>query len=382
MMIKLSQRACVLLWALSSIPAFAEDQVTPVYQHEGGAAVEGGGDWSSYQSDDAAGSVTAASLLGISGDVVANVENIRDIVVAFKGASEGGGNGTLALAVAPARTAWSPFDLPDYRNHDYVRLLSSTTLSYAQGQAKIGDIDYERQAAAIEMSYIFNRSDDPVIAFDDALHDQAVTERKDKCTVQAELFKQANQVGGQEDDKPIFDAVKACDQIVQASLRWNRSNASFSYGQGWIKPHDGGDQSSLGKTLAVSLTYGFEHLDGGRLDLKNRAALAVTYRRSLSEPVLQTLGTASVERKDTSLLVARLTFGSDTIRALAEFSDAGSRDITASQRTFKQALGVDLRLIKGAWVNLRFGRLSDVGGDGKETASLLSLSYSPSALLN
>ena len=64
-----------------------------------------------------------------------------------------------------------------------------------------------------------------------------------------------------------------------------------------------------------------------------------------------------------------------------EVSDARSREITASQRAFKQALGLDYRITDGAWINLRVGKQRTVDGTDDETGTLFNVSYSPEALL-
>jgi hypothetical protein len=186
---------------------------------------------------------------------------------------------------------------------------------------------------------------------------------------------------------PDADEVKkrftACKDAAIKALRWNRSQSFASLATGWIKPTDGSPkQESLGRTAVVGLIYGFDGVD--LLGLKDRAALAVSFRKTWDEPVLSSLVTGPVQNKDSSLFVARLTGGSDRFRALVEGSNAKARDgTTPSQRAFKAALGVDVKLpYEGLWVSLRVGRQKTVAGDDTEVGSLLTISYSPTALLS
>lgn len=120
------------------------------------------------------------------------------------------------------------------------------------------------------------------------------------------------------------------------------------------------------------------------MGLKDRAALAVSFRRTWDEPVLSSLVTGPAQEKDSSLLVARLTGGSDRFRALIEGSNAKAREgTTPSQRAFKAAIGVDVKLpYEGLWVSLRVGKQETVTGDDTEVGSFLNISYSPTALLS
>lgn len=361
---------------LNTMAIAAESEPTGIYHNSAG---KGPTDWAKYLADDAAGSVTAAGLLGISGDVVTNVENLRDVVVSFKGLRTDEGKGTLGISVTPAMTAFSPVSLANYRDHSWIRFLSSTTLSYAQGSADIDDAEYDRQAVAAQLSYVFRSADDPIIAFDKAARGDpdAITVCKIKAAVDLENMKEEGKDDEVAFNKKLNEAVAECDKNVKAALRWNRSGASIAYGHGWIKPKSGGKQGNLGNTVAVTGTYGFEQFDS----LENKAAITAIWRLSSDEPVLESLATDAIVRKDRSLLVGRLTFGSEKLRALIEVSDAKSDDITASQRTFKKALGVDLRLLEGTWINFRVGRQRNIEGTDDETASVVSVSYSPSALL-
>lgn len=134
---------------------------------------------------------------------------------------------------------------------------------------------------------------------------------------------------------------------------------------------------SFGRTLAVRVIYGF----GNAADATRGYALTANYRRTEREPVHASITLPETAFKNSSLLVGRLTGGSDAMRIFAEFSNARSREVTASQRAFKRALGMDFRAFERTWLNLRIGKQRTIDGATTETGSLLSLTYSPKAVL-
>ena len=66
---------------------------------------------------------------------------------------------------------------------------------------------------------------------------------------------------------------------------------------------------------------------------------------------------------------------------MIEASNAKSDQITASQRVFKSAFGIDYRVSDGVWLNFRLGKQRKIDGTGDEIGSFFGLSVSPSALL-
>ena len=379
----------------------------------------GSKDWSSYLADTSQANISAAGLLGISGESITTVENLRDLVVSLKGLDNNGDKATLAIAVNPGRTGISPIGLADYARSPLMRLLANTTFAYAQGGTEISDISFERRAVSVETSATLFAEDDIVVAFPRAVAkaetegcknilDSAYTaamqyrvkQQGDSRSVHdmsaEELGALKAQVktlplGGiqaqdittalsEKDKADLNEKSKTCYDTVKEKLRWNVSRVSLVYGQGWIKQKDsdGGDDS-LGRTFAASISYG---LDGTRDVLSDHVLLSATYRKTQNEPVLETLTTGAKTDRDTSLLSGRVTVGGSKIRAVVEGSDADSKEVTASQRAYKLALGIDFRLREALWINLRAGRQRSINGDSNETGSLLSISYSPSALLN
>ena len=367
--------------------------------------------WDDLLTDNAAGAVTAAGFLDISGDTVRPVENVRDLVVSLKGLESNGDKATLGLSITPARTRLMKPQLSRYADSTLYRLLSATTLSYAQGDATVEGRNYNRRAVAIDSGFFLSDEDDPVLALAKKDRDRGCplfARGSSPTGAAADMAARAGAAPpspppppfppttpGPDVGRPTPGAVvpkaaseseaadqkaksAACRDAVFKGLRWNRSYLSASLATGWGKPGDGGSQFRLGNTLAVGLVYGFDHLAA----LRDRAALTLAWRRTTDEPVLSTLDAAGVQTRDSSLLVTRLAAGSSTIRALLEVSNAKSGSgTTASQRAFTRALGLDLRVQEDLWLGLRFGRQRKIDGSGTEIGSLLSLSYSPTGLL-
>jgi hypothetical protein len=366
----------------------------------------GNENWDEYLVDTASGSVSASGLLGISGESVTTIENVRDVVVAARGLSSNESKESFGLSITPARTSITPMNLHSYANSWVRRLLGSLTFSYAQGGASIEGADYDRKAFAIDTNAFFFREDDPVVA-------TAIAYGSQECGILAAALPAQPPSGALRAEPPsvapsstvregavvpavvdpssaevqaIKQRADACRERTLNSMRWNRSQVSVAYGAGRINPDAGeGDERSMGRTVSASVIYGFDHVPatGHLLEaLRERLSLAINYRKSWDEPVLTTLGLPQIIEKDSSLTVVRLTGGSNSFRLLAEVSNATSRDITASQRAFKKALGVDVRIWENTWVNLRVGEQRTLDGTNNETGSLVSLSYSPTKLIN
>jgi hypothetical protein len=345
--------------------------------------VRGGANWSDLVADTTAGSVSAAGLLGVSGESVTTVENVRHLVVALQGMNADDSGTAMGVSITPARTSLAPMNLSSYADSWLMRLLGSLTFSYAQGPATIEHAEYRRKAYAIDTNFYLWPKDDPVLAYALAIPGCGILQRSEppvgsapdreterRPSVPAEDTSEAKEASD--------ERAAACRAQAIAGLRWNRSQISISYGDAKIEAKAiSKSEESFGRTLAVSVIYGFDHFDG----LRDGYALSLAYRRSDDEPVLATLAEPQTVFKDSSLLVARLSGGNSRSRLLLEASDASSRNITASQRAFKNAVGIDYKITDNAWLNLRVGRQYKIQGSGKETGSLLSLSYSPAALL-
>jgi hypothetical protein len=364
----------------------------------------GNENWDEYLVDTASASISASGFLGISGESVTTIENVRDVVIAARGLSSNESKESFGLSITPARTSIAPMNLHSYAQSRVRRLLGSLTLSYAQGGASIEGVDYDRKAFAIDTNAFFFREDDPVVA-------TAIAYGSPECGIlqsaqpqhpPGELSSALPAIGpapasregavvpavvapGSANEQATRQRADACRERALNTLRWNRSQVSVAYGAARIKGGDG-DERSMGKALSASVVYGFDHVPATTNDvlkrLRERLSLSVNYRKSWDEPLLATLALPQVTEKDSSLTVVRLTGGSNSFRLLAEVSDAQARDITASQRAFKKAIGVDVRIWENTWLNLRVGEQRTIDGADVETGSLVSLSYSPTQLIN
>ncbi|MFN0299757.1 MAG: hypothetical protein ACKVQU_05320 [Burkholderiales bacterium] len=343
--------------------------------------------WSDLYSDKAAAAVSATSMLGLKPDAIPVVENVRDIVVALKGASTGDKGQAFGLSITPARTSLTPMNLSTYASSNpFWRIVGSTNLSYAQGTAKIQGAEFDQWAVAIQTSFFFYPEDDPVLAL-------AIAHTSNECKVFPDAKPPSLPPGSLKPDpgpetpgsvtpKPAsadeIDRVgknsDACRKVVadRLSIRWNRSQMALSLGTGRIKPSNGsGDEVSLGSAAVVSTTWG----------IGKSWALSGALRHTKGEPIAASLLTTSPRTKSTNTGFLRVAGGSDHLRAVAQVSSVKNRELTTSEREFRHAVGLDFRLYSDLWINFRVGRQYKIVGDGMETAGLLTVSYSPTSLL-
>lgn len=349
---------------------------------EGASAVtEPDSAWSQYLTDVSPGSVSAAGMLGIAGESVTTIENVRNIVVALQGLSSADSDAALGLSITPARTSLLPMSLQSYSQSWLMRLLGSVTISYAQGPATIADVKYERKAYAVDTNWSLRAKDDPLLAVARQLGNCNLFPETPPAREQPHETVEGPAMSAEEASPAETEAVKQAMQNCLKDIHWNRSQVSLAYGEAHIRPDNNSKpEESLGRTLAVDVIYGFDGISAFPT-LQQNYGLMLSYRRTEDEPILNTLAAPQTARKDSSLLLARLARGSDSLRFFVEVSDARSRDVTASQRAFKQAIGMDYRVAEGAWLNVRYGKQHKLDGSGTESASMLNLSYSPKALL-
>ncbi|MGL6261653.1 hypothetical protein [Vibrio sp. WXL210] len=337
--------------------------------------------WSDVQVDSSSGSITAIGMLGISGESLFNIENTKDITFAIQGISSNDSGVGFALSVTPARSSILPMSLVTYEKGNLYRLLGNLDLSYAQGDAQIKDINFERRAVSARTSIYLNaQTDDLILAIAHAVKEKdcVIDLGKKKGSNVKKLPTKgdsANKDSGSEielDHKNARKQYDACVKKLKNEARWNASTFSIAYATGWIKPENGSySQESLGHTMAANLLLGKDFPN------KKQFALSVAYRYTVDEPILDTLATNDVKFKDTDLVTVKLIGGSNKFRISLEGSNTSSKDITASQRTFRYATAVEYRLYQNAWLNLKVGEQRTIEGQDREIGSLLSLSYSP-----
>ena len=344
-------------------------------------------------------SVSAAGLAKVGGDAVTTVENVRDFAVAIKGDTPLSKK-VFGVAITSARTslAFPRLSLEDYagkklangkrENHWGNRLLGSLTFSYAQGESPIDAVDFQRRAVAVETSLYIDPNDDPVVAFanEDCMTRalQAAAPLPAGAAASPATPPRPTQPGAvvpkRRDASAALEAYQACvnEALAELDLRWNRSRVSASFGTGWIQRADSsGAQQGLGRTFAVGLVWGFDGVSAMPQALRDNGALSLVVRRSRNEPVLKSLLSGPVSLNSSTLVATRFAAGSASFRALVEFSNAKSRDITTSQTTFRRAVGLDYRVAEGWWLNVRSGKQRKLDGSGDEVGSFLSVNYSP-----
>jgi hypothetical protein len=335
---------------------------TQLYQNASGTQpVAGTTDWSSYQTDTAPSSISAAGMLGISGGAITTVESVKDVSVAINSLTSGGANSGMALSFTPARTAIAPMSQQYYVDEKtggfFTHLIASTTIGYAENNTTISSATYHQQAVSIQASGFFSRNDDPVIGLFNSISDG-----KFGCGA-ADIINQpltppiakSGQNAGGATDAPATPAETiaahqkrwaTCKDNLAKATRWNPSSYSFGYAAGWIQPTTGtAGQTTLGKTLFVGAQYGFlnpKNADG-TIDTSSTKGMlfAIAYRRSNDEPVLNTLGTSQITYQNSGIGYAKLSGGSSTLRGLLEYNSTKSTNITESQLAFKEAIGID-----------------------------------------
>lgn len=362
--------------------------------------------WSDLEADTGAGTVAAAHMLGTTGDAVATVENVKGLVTSLKGLSTNGSKGTLALGITPARTAFAPMNLSTYAgngnlNGAVARIVGSTGFGYAQGTTKLSGTDFDRRAVSLQTSWYLRDRDDPILALAAAVSSNAcafplkpgpptgqwaaVSLSSLAPAAPASAASTDETVGAAKateikDIAAIKERFAACKKSVNEGLKWNRSIAAISVSRGWIRRTDGSaPELSMGTAWTANLTLGFNPPIGW---LEKGAALTLGHRGTRGEPVLTTLTQTAPKQRNTSLTVVRFAGGSDKARLFVEASNARKEDLTESQRTFKHAVGLDMQLVPEVWLNLRVGRQHAISGGKQETGSLVSLSWSPKALMD
>ena len=359
--------------------------------------------WQHYMLDDAAAHVSAASLAGIAPSAVTIAESTRDfglLVQATDPKNKGGG-----VAITPARAS-RPFprvDLANYLNNPRKwQPLVNLTISYAQGVSEVDGTNYRRRAVAVSTNGTFHPEDDPVWVRVKAM--DCASDTIAKATLAAAVGSAASAASApsaaaasgslSEDatvDSPaviklpkVAQKLEECaaQQQTQFDQRWFRPIWSLTLATGDVGLDGSGSSSvRMGESLAVAARYGApigkpppdESFEWGW-------ALSASAKLNHREPVLASVGTAQVQHQNSHWVALRAAAGTDTVRLLGEASNVKVRAAQGGEQTLKRALGIDYRVAPGWWLNFRYGRREKASGDGEESAGLLTLTISPSAL--
>ena len=304
------------------------------------------------------------------------------------------------------RSPWPKVDLKDYLNRDPgAVLLAGLSLSFAQGHNAIGNAKYVRRALAVTTSGTFRQEDDPIWVMVNAVGPACAKAESLELQRQQALQRNADTAAG----KPASDqqqeltgagvealkaALSGCITRARAKLdqRWFRPIWSVTLASGDVRPDLGNAQTvRLGNTLAIAARFGqgvvrpaatpAQPAQPAANDFDWGWAISASAKAARHEPVLSTLGSASLKRQDSTVVALKLAAGTAVWRAVAEASNARVKAVEGGDRTLRQAVGMDYKFGAGWWLNFRYGKRDRAGGAGEEAASLLSLTVSPSALL-
>lgn len=336
------------------------------------------------------------AYLGVSADSVRTLDTLKDIGVALSNATQGGAG--MVFQVAPVRLT-DVVSSADYVGKgrgafatQWSRALVNTSLLYGQGRTEIAGKNFDRQVVGAEVSFFFGEGSDPLLGLFEAHYACAMEWRLQGDAEQRRLeqLPPPTPVGstpvvspsGSADRTPDAsgaEAIRTCFEKKFQQPSWAQNRAYLSATTGWVKPTEAGqDKQRIGSSFGAGLSYAFGKPQNPASEGDPMLVLlSVNFKRGVDELALDKFAAGTVERKDSNLWSARLTGGYNKVRLLGEVSNASDKTITSGTRVFRQALGVDYRLTDGVWLTFRTGRMNKVTGDGQETVSSMSVSFTP-----
>jgi hypothetical protein len=341
------------------------------------------GDINDYLVDISGGAVSAVALVGADPSAISTIQTSQDIIVALQPLTTAEGRkGAFAVAITPARTTLLPMSGERYVGHWAMRLLGNLTLSYAQDREEIGGQAYKKAAFSLDTSHYLRLEDDPVYqsgkafkacadgksgeGFEKAI---AALEAKRAELGEAEFKKQSDALIT-ERLSGLQSCIDAAAVARQAAL-WNAPRLSFSLGEGRIRAAAGGGPSySLGKQVTLNGQY--------PLGRKGLAQMSLRHARDAVETA--SLAGSTPSFKASSLAAVRLTYGdqdSSSLRAMVEASNSRKWAAGVFSTAFMHAVGIDKKLAKGAWLELRIGRNRSVVDGEVQTTSLMAINIAP-----
>jgi hypothetical protein len=361
-----------------------------------------------------AGPVGANDIIGVAKTVVSDLQTPKDFAVSVGNFGDRDTQNGFGVSFTPGRSSFRGLAVSadEYRKGDLLpRIWGGTTFSYAQNRKKIGSADYDQSALAFSTTFLLKHAEDPIVVAYDAL---AVTEGGGaKCKVQNDALSDAA-VATENELRRLVDAfskekgrppnleelqaiqrqadaqvaalrqaeIKALAQLRSCAFKvageiekkWNASRFQLLVGRGWIKSVAGGGRVRLATHAKLSLAWG----------LSENSLLNLTWRRAGDELDLTTLSGTPVY-KNTNSAAVRYTYKPSKdgkTYAIAEVSNVKANTSTASQKDFKQALGLDRMVMPGLWLELRYGRAQTIGGTGMENKALMTLKFSEDTSLD
>jgi hypothetical protein len=321
--------------------------------------------------DSNSGSVTAASITGLSGSAVVNIETAQDLVLAVNPLSSGREKTGYGFSLTPARTPILPLSGKSYIENPVARIWGSTTISYAQNDTTVGNVDYRKTGFALGTSYYWDINNDPVKvgvkAFSDCKRQRVEAGEETLVDLDPGAFSTAAR-------KVISANAKCMAEQMRDVPAWNATRMAIAFGKGWITPTSGsGSKESLGTTYSASAIIGI----GPMLSVTGTA------KHVSKEVDLNSL--AGVPGYSSSNLFAlRVTSAPNldsSLQVLAEISNAKTGRVTAATDVFKYAIGVDKKIFSGGWLEFRFGKSQSNDGTTTQNLSLLTLKLSPTSTL-
>jgi hypothetical protein len=370
--------------------------------------------------DDAAASVSAASLVGIDPSAVTIAEATNDFAAFAQGINAKDKGGGFALSPARVRKPWPRVDLKDYLNGSLTaRALAGLTLSYAQGSSEIEGANYVRHAVAVATSGVFRMQDDPIwnlansvgstcastcaqaeivaLSKEIVIATQKKLRETGKTTLSPEETKEVEATGATAES--VKAALQKCIDRGAARLdqRWFRPIWSLTLATGNVRQDlTGAKYTRMGTTIAGAARYGqglakpkpsagvsaaADGASDSETEFEWGWAISGSYKTTLDAPILSSLGTASINRENSRVAALKVAGGTDVWRAIAEGSKTSSKSAETGERVLRRALGLDYKIGKGMWLNFRYGKRDGIEGGSTESATLLSLTISPTALI-
>lgn len=332
--------------------------------------------------------VSAATLAGVPQSSVNIAESVNDVAVFLQGLDSKSKGVGFAIAPARIRKPWPRVELQDYlERKPGALLLANLSLSYAQGNNEVESKQVIRRAVSVSTGGSFFAADDPIEVLVQALAaDEGACGKSERDKLSAAV---AIGQGEAEAKAALKTVLLKCVDDAQRKLdqRWFRPIWSVSLGTGDIRVDAPGSQSvRLGSAVALAGRYGMgvgekpKTAAASADDFEWGWSIAGSFTFRKHEPVISTLDSAQLKRVDTKVTALKLSAGTDVWRAVAEISKIGRTEADTGDRTMKHALGLDYKFGEGWWLNFRYGQRQRAGGTGEETASLLSLTISPSKL--
>lgn len=358
-----------------------------------------------FLADQGAASISAAAMVGMGTTPLTIVQDTKDFAVLLSPFDKDGKGGGFVITPARARNPLPRIDLmTEYVPSVWWRIASATNISGAQGKDNAGGVEYRRRAFALATGAFINKEDDPIYqrAVATLAQDASGELVGDTCLVNffqatsddalADAVAKAVKAGkeGVSAKVVMADATKTYKDCVdkvyaESRKRWFAPRWSLALGTGDAQPAAGGTSTRIGDVVALGVTYGGAWKAGKKPagqalssdppegTVLSGWALTLVARHTRKELVLASLVTGPVQRQDTTLLVGRVAAGTESWRLMFEASNNDLKKAAGGERTMKQALGLDWRVAKDSWLNLRYGKRIKSTGSGDEGATLINL---------